>query len=73
MREGLIFIEERYCAGCGICVAYCPRQVLELSPELNEKAVHVVCAVQPDRCTACRQCELLCPDFAIAVAEKEVA
>ncbi len=71
MKEGIIYINEKYCAGCNICVEFCPRQVLALSPELNEKAVHVVRVVQPERCTACRLCETYCPNFAIAVAEKE--
>lgn len=71
VKEGIIYVNAKYCAGCGICVEFCPRQVLELSPDPNEKAVHVVCVVQPERCTACRQCEMFCPNFAIAVAEKE--
>lgn len=66
-------INERWCKGCGICVAFCPKQALVLE---HEKAKTV-----PDRCIACGMCELYCPDLAITVdkskkpvkAKKEVA
>ena len=49
------------CKGCGICVEFCPKQVLELS-ELEK----VVVAREQD-CIKCKQCEMRCPDFAIFV------
>ena len=55
----------RFCKGCGICVEFCPKKVLELD-EL--KKIKVARAAD---CIACRQCELRCPDYAIAlVADK---
>jgi len=54
-------------------VEFCPRKVLELSPELNHKAVHIAYAARPEDCTACNLCEIYCPDFAIAVEERELA
>jgi len=56
-------IRERWCKGCNICVAFCPRQVLALR---NGK----VFPEKPDQCIGCRMCELRCPDFAIEVSEK---
>ena len=49
------------CKGCGICVEFCPKKVLEVS-ELEK----VVVAREQD-CIKCRQCEMRCPDFAIFV------
>ena len=54
-------INRDWCKGCGICVAFCPKKVLELDRE--EKAV----AVRLVDCIACRLCELRCPDLAIEV------
>lgn len=54
-------INKKYCKGCGICVAFCPKQVLELD-ELGK-----VYAKAPEACIACGQCELRCPDYAIQV------
>jgi len=58
-------VRERYCKGCGICVAFCPKQVLVLK---NGK----VFPEKPDLCIGCRMCELRCPDFAIEIKEKVV-
>jgi 2-oxoglutarate ferredoxin oxidoreductase subunit delta len=54
-------IETEWCKGCGICVAFCPKAVLEL--DKRDKATVVV----PEKCIACRLCELRCPDLAIEV------
>jgi len=56
-------IRERYCKGCNICVAFCPKQVLVLRDGK-------VFAERPELCIGCRLCELRCPDFAIEVREK---
>jgi 2-oxoglutarate ferredoxin oxidoreductase subunit delta len=54
-------INRQWCKGCGICVAFCPKQVLEL--DSHDKVV----AIRPEDCIACRLCELRCPDLAIEV------
>ncbi|MFZ5570906.1 MAG: 4Fe-4S dicluster domain-containing protein [Thermodesulfobacteriota bacterium] len=65
-RAGLeaIIINREWCKGCGICVHFCPRQVLELDRE--EKAV----AARPEDCNGCRLCELRCPDLALEIRLK---
>ena len=51
--------------GCGICVAFCPEEVLAMNekgePEISE----------PERCIGCAWCEIRCPDFAVRVKEKK--
>jgi 2-oxoglutarate ferredoxin oxidoreductase subunit delta len=54
-----------------LCVRYCPRDVLEVSDEMNEKGYHPPRAVHPERCVACRLCELLCPEFCIYIVEED--
>jgi len=62
-RQGHVTIFPIWCKGCGLCVEFCPTKVFE------EKEDGRVVAAHPERCTACRWCELHCPDFAIFVTE----
>ena len=60
-------INRDWCKGCGICVAFCPKQVLELDEQ--DKAV----AARPEDCIACKLCELRCPDLAIEIITESEA
>lgn len=54
-------INRDWCKGCGICVAFCPTNVLELDDK--DKVV----AARIEKCIACRMCEMRCPDLAVEV------
>jgi len=64
-RRGQVTIFPNWCKGCGLCVEFCPMKVLEQSEDGRLVAAH------PERCSACRWCELHCPDFAIFITEIE--
>ena len=68
----VVYVDEALCKGCGLCVYYCPKGVLQISERRNEKGFSVPDVVNPDKCNDCKMCEINCPDFAIYV-EKEVA
>jgi 2-oxoglutarate ferredoxin oxidoreductase subunit delta len=59
LKQHVINLE--WCKGCGICIAFCPKSVLELSEQ--DKVV----VARPNDCICCRLCELRCPDLAIEV------
>lgn len=54
-------INRGWCKGCGICVHFCPKKVLELDKDGK------VFAARPKDCICCRLCEFMCPDLAIEV------
>jgi len=60
-----IEVNKDLCKGCGICVAFCQKKVLELDEQ--DKAV----AVRPEDCNACTLCELRCPDMALEIKGNE--
>lgn len=60
-----LVINRDWCKGCGICVKFCPKQVLELDSKEKAKAV------RPEDCICCKMCELRCPDLAIEVIIKQ--
>lgn len=55
-----IRVKLEWCKGCGICVAFCPKNVLEMEGGKVKVA-------RPEDCIDCKLCELRCPDFAITV------
>jgi len=57
-----LVINPKWCKGCGICVAFCPKKVLEVK---HEKIV----IARGEDCIKCGMCELRCPDYAIFVRE----
>lgn len=60
-----IHINREWCKGCGICVRFCPKQVLELDEQ--EKVV----VRHPEDCNCCKLCEMLCPDLGLSVETQE--
>ena len=62
-----IIVDKKLCKGCGICVEFCPRKVLEMSTEMDERGFRTPRNTKESDCTLCGLCEMYCPDFAICV------
>lgn len=54
-----VMINKKWCKGCGICIAFCPKQVLGFDEDGK------VTMLDDNNCIRCGQCELRCPDLAI--------
>jgi 2-oxoglutarate ferredoxin oxidoreductase subunit delta len=65
-----IHIIKDQCKGCGFCIEFCPKKVLEESREINARGVHPPKIVDDGKCVLCGFCTAVCPDFAIFVTEK---
>jgi 2-oxoglutarate ferredoxin oxidoreductase subunit delta len=65
--RGRVYIIPERCKGCQICSQFCPRNVLQISNEINTKGYHfpdVIPGKEAD-CVHCEFCTLVCPEFAI--------
>ena len=61
-RSSVEFLfDKNLCKACGICVALCPKKVLEQAE--GKKPVFA----NETNCIGCGICELHCPDYAIRV------
>jgi 2-oxoglutarate ferredoxin oxidoreductase subunit delta len=65
ITKGSVHIIEDRCKGCGYCIEYCPKNVLEFSAGFNQKGYHPPSVKMADDCVNCHFCEILCPEFAI--------
>ena len=64
-------VDSERCKGCKLCIEFCPKNVLALSPKINKKGYHPAFPLHPERCTGCLACILVCPDVAINVFKEE--
>ena len=69
VSRGIVHIIEERCKGCGYCIAFCPRDVLELANRYNTKGYRPPMIKKEDACVNCHYCEIICPDLAIYSVE----
>ncbi|MGQ9581900.1 MAG: 4Fe-4S dicluster domain-containing protein [Thermoplasmatota archaeon] len=67
----MIVVLEDWCKGCEVCIKRCPVSALEASKKMNKRGVYPPKLKEVNNCNFCRLCELLCPDFALAVIPEE--
>jgi 2-oxoglutarate ferredoxin oxidoreductase subunit delta len=70
---GLVSIDRDRCKGCGFCVEYCPRDVIEMGRELSSKGYQLAVVKSESACLACGFCEFICPEFAVQLTTKNPA
>lgn len=69
-QDGIVFVEEELCVGCGLCVKACPHHLVWIDPQ-RSKAI---------KCDQCRErldageppaCVTVCPTQALQLKKKE--
>jgi len=66
-----VWVDEKRCKACDVCVSVCPAGVLAMVPDPSTTLGAMVKVLHPESCIGCSDCELSCPDFAISVSTKE--
>ncbi|NWF96525.1 MAG: 4Fe-4S binding protein [Candidatus Thorarchaeota archaeon] len=73
-RERVLVILQEQCKQCGLCVEFCPKNVLCLdTTKYNRRGYHPVKACDYEACVNCEFCERICPDMAIFLADRDEA
>jgi 2-oxoglutarate ferredoxin oxidoreductase subunit delta len=65
--RGQVCLIPNRCKGCGLCIEFCPQDVLCITEERNAKGYHYP-TIAPGKeagCVHCEFCTLVCPEFAI--------
>ncbi len=66
--KGRVLFDSERCKACGICIAFCPNEVLALDEShINGQGYTPAYAQKPEACIGCKICAMMCPDMAIIV------
>jgi 2-oxoglutarate ferredoxin oxidoreductase subunit delta len=64
--EEIIF-DDRYCKGCLLCIAVCPKKVLTRGDKRSRAGYSMPRVENLEECISCALCEMTCPDMALTV------
>ena len=67
----MLSINETLCKGCGYCIKYCPKKILEMGSQRNKRGYFYPHMTDESICIACAMCATICPEGAIELSEKE--
>ncbi len=69
--KGYVEISVEGCKGCELCVTFCPTKCLAMNMlDTNNYGLHYAYMADEDKCIACQNCAVMCPDAAITVFKK---
>ncbi len=68
MAKGKVTFNTDICKGCELCIEACPVGIVALNTEkINAKGFNPAHVVDMDKCIACGNCAIMCPDSVIQV------
>ena len=73
-QKAKVTIFSQSCKGiddCGICKFICPKDLFTACEEMNAAGYYPPQIKDEEECTACQNCMIYCPDYAIVVEMNE--
>jgi 2-oxoglutarate ferredoxin oxidoreductase subunit delta len=59
VTQGQVYIIDDRCKGCGYCIEFCPKDILQFAGRFNRKGYHPPVVVKPGECVNCHYCEII--------------
>ena len=69
IKKAKVEIDFEKCKGCGLCVEYCPKNILGVSKKSNKKGYFPAKVINEENCIGCGNCYVMCSDAAIKIME----
>jgi 2-oxoglutarate ferredoxin oxidoreductase subunit delta len=66
-----IIIDDRYCKGCFLCIAVCPKKVMGRGEKRSRAGYSMPRVENLEACISCALCEMTCPDLALTVVQEK--
>ena len=73
MAKFEVLVDGEVCKGCELCSAFCPKGIIVMSRDINDRGYSPAAIERQDECTGCKSCAIVCPDGAIAIFREEAA
>ena len=64
------YADSERCKACGLCIAYCKKNAIEMTDELNSRGYKHIRIIE-ENCIGCGICYTVCPDGVFTITEKK--
>ncbi|MDR2600179.1 MAG: 4Fe-4S dicluster domain-containing protein [Oscillospiraceae bacterium] len=70
MAKFEVRVDGNVCKGCELCRIYCPKKILAMSTQINDRGYSPAEITRQEDCIGCKACAIMCPDGAISIYEE---
>jgi len=71
MAKFKVTFDSDVCKGCELCRTFCPKGLIVMSAQINNKGYSPATIERQEECVGCQSCALVCPDGAIGIYRED--